>query len=263
MRKMHFVWVLVLIFVAVTVTFFVNWGEYDVVIQKVFYLIGPITALVAGGMAIKKMGSRGKRANVLKSVILALGLWLVAEIVTLYMVYTGNEPYPSMADVLFLAGYAAFSIAVVWEVKLFGFKLRNMNRKIAVGLGIIFLITLTLVGYIAVKGFRPEESLLSNVTTLSWSMGDVVMGGLGLVLLGMAWEFRQGTVKKEWLWFMAATLINLVADMIYNLYPEALADGSMLTIVLDVMWQSGYFLMAGYFLEIRREVTRLQGKLIA
>jgi hypothetical protein len=260
-KKFGFFGTLIFIFVAMVITYIIDWGEQDVVIQKLVYLIGPTTALVAGAMTLAKIGWQGKRANVVKNVIAALTLWLLAEIVTLYMVWMKIETYPSVADALFLLGYIMFSAAVVSEAKLFDLNWTKLDHKVLAYLGTMFAFMVGLVGYISVLGYNPTESLLASLTTLSWSVGDLIMGGLGLILLAMVWKYRQGTVKRGWLYFMIATLINLIADTIYNLYPNALAEGSALTIVLDAMWTSGYFLMASYFLEIRQQATRFQQNL--
>ncbi len=103
--------------------------------------------------------------------------------------------------------------------------------------------------------------MLVNMATLSWSVGDLIMGGLGLILLVMVWNYKNGLVRREWIWFMCAVLVNLVADTTYNLSPQATASGSLMTVFLNSMWVSAYFLFTGYFLQMRRELERLQTKL--
>ncbi len=260
MNKMNFKWVLLLIYFGLVTVFLVNWGEFDGTVQKLFYLVAPLVSIVAGMLTLNLLGWQGKRASVLKWVLVALGLWFFGELTTLYMIWKGVSPYPSLADVLFLAGYAVFIRSVALEAKLFDLQWRKLKPSLLATLAIAFILVTAMLSYIAVKAYSPEESLLVNLTTISWSIGDLIMGGMGLMLLAMVWQYRKGAVKWAWLWFMLATVINLIADTIYNLNPEAIFDGSTLTTVLDIMWVGAYFMMAGYFLETRREVEKLQLK---
>ncbi|HCI05357.1 MAG: hypothetical protein UX26_C0027G0005 [Parcubacteria group bacterium GW2011_GWC1_45_9] len=260
MGKINFKWVLLLIYLGLVASFVINWGEFDVAIQKLFYLIAPLTSIVAGILTLNLLGWQGKRSSVLKWVLAALGLWLLGELTTLYLTWKGESPYPSLADLFFLTGYVVFIKSVLLEAKLFDLQWKKLSPFLLTMIAAVFILVTAILGYIAVGAYSPEESLLVNLTTISWSIGDLIMGGMGLMLLAMAWQYRKGLVKKAWQLFMFATLINLVADTIYNLNPEAIYDGSTLTTVLDSMWVAAYFLMAGYFLEIRHEVQKLQLK---
>jgi hypothetical protein len=260
MKKISFIPMLIFIFLSIASAFFINLGTKDVVTQKTVYLIGPIIAIIAGLMSLRKMGWKGKRPSVIINVIIALCLWFIAECITLYMIFVGVEPYPSLSDLFFLVGYVFFSRAVYLEARLFDLNIKKLNKRVSLLLGLAFVFVVGIVISMAIKGFRPEDSLLANLTTISWSMGDLIMGGLSIALLAMVWTYRTGTVKKEWLWFISATTINLIADSIYNLNPNAISDGSLWTVVLDLMWVSGYLLMAGYFLEIRKGIIKIQSK---
>ncbi|OGG08946.1 hypothetical protein A2154_03680 [Candidatus Gottesmanbacteria bacterium RBG_16_43_7] len=260
MKKFRFSLLLLLIYTLILVGFFINRGEQQVVINKIIYLLGPIISLVAGGITLHRLGWQGKRATVIKYIMMALGLWFLGEMVTMFMILMGKEPYPSLADVFFLIGYGVFSFAVVSEAKLFELNWNRLDRFLLIILCIVFALIVGIVGYISVIGYKPSESLLSNLTTVSWSIGDIIMGGLGLVLLAMMWQYKNSIAKNAWVWFMAATMVNLFADTIYNLNPEAISNGSILTIILDSFWVGAYLLFAGYFLEIYKDIQWAQSK---
>lgn len=243
------------------IVFFIDWGQWDVVIQKIAYLIGPGISLFFGFQAFQSVGGKGKRSTVILHVISALALWFVAECVLLIMIYFKQESYPSFSDVLFILGYVAFSRAIYLEAKLFDFRVRHLRTSMKMVLGIIALVIVSVVGVMAIRGYRAEESFLANITTLSWSMGDLIMGLMTITLLAMSWEYRRGVIRREWLWFIAATGINFIADILYNLNPGAIADGSWMTTMLDLMWEGGYLLMTAYFFEFTANIRRVQEKL--
>jgi hypothetical protein len=259
MKKFGFPWFLAVLYFVLIGIFAVNWGEFDVLIQKTVYLIAPLTALTSGFFTLRRMGWSGKRAAIIKFVISALVFWFIAEVITLYMTWKNIEPYPSIADVCYWIGYLLFSAAVILEARLFHFQFSKLNKKVLFFLGILFLCIIGVVGFFGIYiGYKPEESLLVNLATISWSIGDLLNGGLALILLALAWEYRDGQVKQAWLWFMGATAVNLIADTLYNMNPSAITNGTLLTLFLDSLWVSGYFLYAGYFLETYRNVDRMQ-----
>jgi hypothetical protein len=263
MKKIGFPWFLGIIYIILIGLFSVNWGEFDVLIQKILYLIAPITALASGWLTLLRMGWQGKRATILKHVIMALGFWLVAEVLTLYATWKGFEQYPSISDVCFWIGYILFSVAIIQEAKLFNFHVGKINKIVLLFLVVLYGCIIAIVGYFGIViAYKPDETWLVNAATISWSIGDLINGGLGMVLLAMAVQYHEGIVKRSWVWFVGATIINLLADTIYNMYPNALTDGSLLTLILDFMWVGGYFLYAGYFLEIRRNIYQIQKKVI-
>ncbi len=261
MKKTNFKWLLGLVYFGLILVFLIFQGEENLVINLTFYLIAPLTSLAAGIITLRRLGWVGKRAMVLKFLLAALALWFLGEFMTLYYAWKGVSPYPSLGDVFFIAGYALFSTAVIFEARLFNLNLKKINPRLLSALGIILALLVILVSYFGVIGYKQEESLLVNLTTLSWSVGDLVMGGLGLILLAMVWEYRGGSVKREWLWFICAVFVTLLpADIIYNLNPEAINSGSSLNLFLNSMWVGAYFLFAGYFLEMNDELKRIQTK---
>jgi len=261
-NRLDFKWLLLIIYALIIALFLVDWGQVDVQVGKLVYLLGPLTALVAGGFTLKQIGLEGPRAFVLKIIIAALGLWLLGEAVTLYYSIIQIEPYPSIIDVFFLTGYVTFSLAVLFEIRLFKLDLRKLDSSVRLLLAGSFLVLFGIVVYFGIMSYSPEESFIINFVTLSWSLGDLLMGGLGLVLLAMVWEYRKGAVKSIWLWFVFAAFTNLVADIIYNINPEAVFEGSSLTTFLDVMWVGAYVLFAGYFMQLLKETKKIEAKLL-
>jgi hypothetical protein len=261
MKNLNFKWLLAVLYCGLILSFFLYQGEENLVLNLTVYLIAPLSAVFAGIITLRRLGWQGRRAAVLKYVLFGLFLWLFGELVILYFAQEGMDPYPSIADALFLAGYALFSAAVISEAKLFDLHWKKIDPQVLWGLGSGLALVVGVVGYIAVTGYDSESGLLVSLTTISWSIGDLIMGGLALVLLAMAWNYREGMVKREWLWFILAALVNLVADTIYNLSPEAMLEGTNLTLFLNSLWSGAYFLLAGYFLQLNSELKKMQTKI--
>ena len=241
-------------------SFLIFSSEGNIVIRHIVYLLGPIIAVVAGIITMRSFGWRGRRATIVASVLVGVGLWLVGETATLYFVWKGVDTYPTIADFFFVSGYIFYTLAVILKIKLFGLHWKKVSLKRLLILGIFFLLITIVVGYMALLGYDPEGGFLVNFTVFSWSLGDLVAGGLSLILLAMIWEYKDGLVRIGWLWFMGAILANLVADAVYSLNPGVILEGSWTSIILNSVWIAGYCMFAGYFLEVHREIQRIENK---
>jgi len=250
MNKLSYQWILGLLYSGlITIFLFFRGAEY-VFFNQLLYLIAPLTALLAGFITISRLGWQGKRADVLKHILLALSSWFLGELSLLYFIWKGIETSPSIADTFFIAGYIIFCRAILLKTRLYDLHWKTINPRLLAALFSLFILVVGLVSYIGARGYNPGESMLVNLTTFSWSVGDLVMGGLGLILLALLWQYREGSVKQAWMWFLGAVITNLIADTIYNLNPEVIVDGSWANWFLNMLWVGAYLMFAGYFLEI-------------
>lgn len=258
MKQWNFKWTLGILFAGVTALFIVYHGKANVVNNDIAYLIAPFTAVVAGCIVLCRLGWQGKRALVVRDMLIGSMLWFFGEVVLLLLAWRGMDASPSLADLLFFIGYFFFGRAVIWEAELFAIQWKKLNFHLLASLVTAFAAIAGVVTYMGAKGYDRDASILTNVAVLSWSVGDLIVGALALVLLVMVWEYRSGTVRREWMWFMGALLLHLVADTAYSLSPAVIVDGSWLNTLLNVLWIGGYFCIAGYFLELDGELRRVR-----
>jgi hypothetical protein len=259
MQKLNFRWWLAIIYLVLLTLYFINRGAANVVTQKLIYLVAPLVSLVSGKLTLDAVGWQGKRATVLKIFLFGLILWFIGEAYTAYMAWIKVEYYPSLSDVLYWIGYLLFPLAFILEMKLFNLRLNQLPPLVLTILGFAFTLVALVIGYIAVTiGYKPQESLLVNFATISWSIGDFITGTLGLILFAMSWQYKQGMVKKAWIWVAYSFFVFLIADIIYDIYPDALYAGSPLSMVLDFTWMGCYMLIAGFFLQILEQIKTIQ-----
>ena len=253
---------MMVIYAGMVASFMVDWGIYDSEVQKSIYLIAPLVATVTGYTVLNSLGWKGGRASVILWVWIGMILWFIAEAILLYMDIYGLEPYPSLADFFFIIGYPIFFIAVTKEAMLFDLDVRKLDKVL---LTVLLLLGLVVVGIVLYLGlfvaYSAEETLFVNLVSISWSLGDLFIGFSMMLLLAMVWEFRKGKIRYAWTAFMMWGVFNLIADTLYGLFPEALFDASPLSILLDSLWEIGYFLVSYYFLELKLEFTKAQDRL--
>ncbi len=260
MSKIGSSFMLVLLYLSIVTFFLFHQSENYAALNKAVYLIAPIVPVFAGLILLKNLGWTGQRASVIKWLWAGLILWFMGEISILYFISINQDTYPSIADLFFLTGYASWFRAVILEIRLFSVNWKEIDFSVLSTLGTVFFVMVLITGYIIFLGYDSNEGLLSNLTTVSWTISDLIIAGLALILVSLVWKYKSGSVRREWIWFIGAILVNFVADTIYSLNPDAISDGSLLTILLDSIWISGYFLFTMYFLQINKKILEIQSK---
>jgi diguanylate cyclase (GGDEF)-like protein/PAS domain S-box-containing protein len=171
---------------------------------------------------------------------LAAGAWAVGEIVwTFYELGLGAEaPFPSFADVAFLAGYPLAALAML-VLPVSSMPLRSRVRTaldaLIVGASLMFVAWATFLGalYRASEGSLPEQ-----VIGLAYPIADVVVAAVALFVVLRAAPGRRMTIV-----LLGAGLVSLaVADsaFAYLTLTDSYATGG----AIDAIWDVGYLLIA-------------------
>ncbi|MGB9684033.1 MAG: hypothetical protein ACPL1Z_03770 [Candidatus Bathyarchaeales archaeon] len=172
-----------------------------------------------------------------------LFLWFIGEAVWAgYTLILGVElPYPSAADIFWIAGYIPFFIALYLYVKLFG---RVLTRK---NVATVMAVTVTLTVVVAATLLAPilgaEEDLVAIAMDFAYPILDLSL--LSVALLGLI-IFWKGKLGKSWLLINAAIVMDVCADILFS-YTTAQGtyySGHMLDLLFDFSYL--FFLMAFY-----------------
>lgn len=172
-----------------------------------------------------------------------LFLWFIGEAVWAgYTLILGVElPYPSAADVFWIAGYFPFFIALYLYVQLFAHALTKKNVAIVMAVTIILTVLVTTTLLAPILG--AEENLIVMVMDFAYPILDLSL--LSVALLGLI-IFWKGELGKSWLLINAAILIDVCADILFS-YTTAQGiyySGHMLDLLFDFSYL--FFLMAFY-----------------
>lgn len=126
-----------------------------------------------------------------------------------YELFLGGVPYPSVADIGYLACYPALVLGMLWMVRS-----RRRGRDRAAFLDAMIVASgLTIVGVVFLVGPAAEDggsSLLARVVTGSYPAFDLLVLALAVRLLA------GGTVRNAAMWgLLAGIALLLVADLFY------------------------------------------------
>jgi diguanylate cyclase (GGDEF)-like protein len=192
--------------------------------------LGTVAAIVVG---IR----RNRPSNVVPWVLLAVGVlsWTLGDTIWAGLVATGREPFPSVADVLYLVGYPLFAGCLFQMTRS-----RNPagDRTGALDAAIVGVVALFVLGVALIEPSiqAADGAVAEALVAAAYPVGDLLLL-IQLVHLRSAGLHRHASMRL----LVGAMGITLLADLLYQmaLYDAWLAANVHL---LDILWMVAYLL---------------------
>lgn len=171
-------------------------------------------AVMASSLALQKYG-RNAKAFSLVWVCFTGGmfLWFLGELAwALYTLVVNVEiPYPSVADVFWLAGYVPLFVALYLYVKIFAGALSR--RKLLIVLAAIATVSIVATVILIFPVVEAVEDPTTQAVDLAYPLLDLAL--FSASLLGLA-VFQKGKLGRSWLFINAAILATVIADFLFS-----------------------------------------------
>lgn len=188
-----------------------------------------------------------------------LGLWFVAEILwTYYTLFAEVDPFPSLADVFWIAGYAPFAYHLIATYRFFGQVVRpHVIIIVSIAAGLFVGHTATLVSE---AGSAAGEDLVSLVISLAYPVLDAVLIVPAVIVLA---SLRDGKLTlTPWIILSSSLLIIAAADSGFAYYQAAGMEEEIW--VWDLLFCTSYISMAAtlfwhyrFFIYHEKKVRRI------
>ena len=180
---------------------------------------------------------------------LGAGLWLVAELTWAFYYFYLNDsvPYPSVADVFYVAGYVPMLLGLAFYLKVFA---PGMTAKrLAVATSMIVAATAAVIAFVVPPEFAMSEPLVQRATDIAYPVLDLAL--LAIALLAIA-IFFGGSLSRWLVIFGGAATAYIVADelFLYQVASGTYVNGG----VDDFIFLIGYMLFGLAFYEHRRRL---------
>jgi len=187
---------------------------------------------------------------------------MIGEAVWLYYDYILLvSPYPSIADVFYIAAYPLFALGLIQEIRFAKIKFSNLNKSAFAVIGILGLTMSALVFYHGVfKVYVPGGILVDNLSII-YGIGDLIIIIPTLFVLVLAWEYKGGRIFIPWLFIFASFLLTLIADVLYTIFTDQYLEWEKPFSGLDLFWIGSYLLAGLGFLNIALLLKDIQKKL--
>jgi hypothetical protein len=202
-------------------------------------------AVVVSGISLQKYWRKREERFSIIWLLFTIGLffWFVGESVWMgyTLIWNVEVPYPSVADVFWIAGYIPFFFALYFYVKIFGAVLSKKMLAVALALTIILALAISFALITPVIG--SEEDALTLAADFAYPLLDIVL--LSISFLGLL-IFMKGKLGKSWLLINLGIFMNVCGDILfsYTTLQETYYSGHF----LELFYHFGYifFLLAFY-----------------
>jgi len=192
-------------------------GYYPELIAPISDAIFPFLAGIAAisaGLGSRKYGYHSERFSVVWLCFTAgMLLWFLGELSwAVYTFFLSVEiPYPSIADIFWLAGYIPFLIALYFYAKTFESVLPKRTLRMIWAAIVVLSVTVTVALMIPIV--TAEADSLTLVIDLAYPFLDLAL--FSTALLGLT-IFHGGTLGKSWMLINAGILANVAGDILFS-----------------------------------------------
>ncbi|HYW01808.1 MAG TPA: hypothetical protein VE862_10070 [Candidatus Acidoferrum sp.] len=173
---------------------------------------GSITILAF--LAARHWGFRGKFGLVHAGLFFGFLLWFLGDATwTIYeTILQTRIPYPSIADVFYLAAYFPIAVGIIQFLWTFRSALNKQRALIALGVGLLFL------GLTYAFLIGPLLTSTEDFLTKSFDVTYPVLDSMLVVLaVFMLFVFRGGKMAHAWVWISVGLLLSALADISFSL----------------------------------------------
>jgi hypothetical protein len=141
-----------------------------------------------------------------------LFLWFLGGLVwVVYALFLNVNPFPSFADVLFVAGYFPLFLALFLVLKVFqtDFSKKKLMLQIGFTIGLSAVISYLLLVPISNSGKTPLVTALSA----AYPILDIGLFAPAFVILLI---FFEGSIGKAWFFLILGIILNIIADLFFT-----------------------------------------------
>lgn len=221
------------------------------------YLAAAVVASLAASYAM--MMTRGRPIHsFVRLAGVGVILWLAGEAVWIYYeLVTGEFPYPSIADLLYILAYPLWLMAILREVKMEYFSLKG-KWIVPSMVGLLLLAALTFY-YGIIQSYSIESPILENLTSMAYGLSDLMV----LVVAALAVRVATVTGKhvRTFTYIALAMGLTWVADILYYTIFTEFYDSLVVPYrLIDLLWIGWYLLMARAFYSLAREEVAIDPK---
>ena len=250
--KMQKVYVLSALVIIGLALFYIFQGHYPDLMYLFSNAFPPLIsgmAVIVSGLSLERYWRKAKGPFSKTWLYFTAGLffWFLGEAVWAgYTLILGVEvPYPSIADIFWLAGYIPFFVALYLYVKIFGGALTRKTLVASMMATIVMtvIVTVVLLAPLLTAGEDPV-TLFADFAYPLFDLALFSVAHLGLII------FWKGKLAKSWLFINAAIAMDTCADIIfsYATAQNAYYCGHM----LELLYHFSYlFFMLAFYLHTK------------
>jgi len=252
-------YIFLVILLVTSIAYFLSPSDRALPIQTLYQVISIGAALVAL-YASRIYGFKSANGRAIILIAAGLVVWAIAEIVWYVLQsFMGNNDFPTVTDIFFLLAYPIWGFGIYQGFTTAEVKLVRVRKSLLTLVFSASIILTILVSYFGIyQAYDPNADLLANIVAIFYGLGDLVLIILSLLTILVASEYRGGKLASFWKTMAAGFFVFLVADILFAMYRDQFMADIKPYAYIDLMWLSGYLLIAYAMLENYAHVYLVQ-----
>lgn len=238
------------------------------ILTNSLFLIPPALATISSIYAMRVYHPSSLQGRAMSFVSAGLACWFIGEVIFfMYQFVFHTNPFPSLADVFYLAAYPLLLIGLTREVLAYGGNWRNLrgaNKLVMILSSLLLVVLAFIVVYFGVYlAYQAGAPWLNNFIALSYGIGDLILLIPVLFILKMVLDFRGGKLFYSWLLVLIALFCIMAGDILFAIYTKQYDDLVPAYTLIDLAWVAGYLLFSYSFFYTGQTIKQLQSTLVA
>ncbi len=204
----------ILVLVYVLINLFVIGGDGFVI--NLNNLVAPLLAIlttVFAALLFLQLRANVRSRILWGGLLAGWALWAIAETLWFIFGYLGQEvPYPSIADLFWLAGYIPLGVGLYSRLREMPLKLTGLQKLVLWG-GSLLTIFIT-IAFVILPVFRQYDASnqLASIISIIYPLADLI---LLVSVLRLLFVYRSGDYGHGWNMLITGFVLMTVADLVF------------------------------------------------
>jgi diguanylate cyclase len=227
------------------------------------FLVPPLVATLSAMYAARLYHLSTPHGRAMSYFSIGLLSFLVGETLFYYYQFVAHtEPFPSVADIFYLAAYPFIFAGLVQEIRAHKPVWQSFNRLLLLLIGLLLSALSLIVAYFGVYlAYNGSESLAYNAISIGYGLADLMLIVPTLFILKMVLDYRGGQLFVSWMFMLFGLLWMLAGDVLFAIYESSYSALDWPYTMIDLAWVSSYLLFSLSFLHTASAIKRLHLKL--
>lgn len=188
-----------------------SFGKETAIVFGNWIFVLSAAPVILTGILIKRKGIQGIHGKSWVFFLIFAALWFIADqLFTYNELYLHEEPFPSSADVFYLAGYPFYFVFVLFHLKPFK---NAISKRLIVSVSLIAIAVLISNLYMTYQNTSPDETQTAIIVGLIYPIADAII--LCPTIIGVTLFFR-GEVNFLWTLLLFGFICEVIGDTAFQ-----------------------------------------------
>jgi hypothetical protein len=238
--------------------------QYSQLLGNILFLVPPVLAVVCGSYAVRTYHPTNVHGKSIALLTGGLFCFFIGELLFfLFQFVFHTNPFPSVADVFYLAAYPLLLAGFLQEISLHKVNWHNFN-KLVLALMLLLLLSLAfIVAYFGVfLAYNPGDPVMNNIIATAYGVADLILIVPSLFILRITLDYRGGALFNSWVLILLALILMMAGDILFAIFKNRYATLVWPYTLIDLAWTGSYLFFAYSFFYTAATIKELNSKLL-